>query len=103
MNDVAALGGTWKFTADTPMGAQAFTMDVLPQGNKFTAKVKGDFGELDVVDGTIDEGPTLRCGIRIKRPLPVKLKCTFAFDDGRLTGVAKVTGMGSFSMTGVRP
>ena len=98
-NDVEGL---WEFVAETPMGQQQCTMSVLADGDRFTGTVKGDFGELEVIDGQIEDGPVLRWAMKLKNPLPLTVKCQAELTGDELKGTISAVGIGSFPVAGGR-
>ena len=105
MTDPKAIEGTWEFIADTPMGQQNCTLSVVPADDAFTGVVKGDFGELEVQDGTIadgDAGTTLTWIMKLKNPLPLTVKCDATLDGEELHGNIAAAGIGSFVIAGKR-
>ena len=98
-NDVA---GTWAMVATTPMGQQNVRLSVVPDGDGFTGSVKGDFGEIDVTDGQIEDGPVLRWTMKLRNPLPLTVKCQAELAGDDLTGTISAFGLGSFPITGRR-
>jgi hypothetical protein len=102
MTTIGDVEGVWEFVAETPMGQQRCTMSVLADGDHFTGTVKGDFGELEVIDGQIDVGPVLRWAMKLKNPLPLTVKCQAELTGDELKGTISAVGIGSFPVAGGR-
>jgi len=49
----ADITGTWTASFDTQVGAQNYTYTFKVEGNKLTGRIKGQFGEGDLAEGTI--------------------------------------------------
>ncbi len=79
-------------------------MSVLADGDRFTGTVKGDFGELEVIDGQIEDGPVpvLRWAMKLKNPLPLTVKCQAELTGDELKGTISAVGLGSFPVVGGR-
>lgn len=97
--------GIWEFVAQTPRGPMQCTLSVLADGDRFTGTVKGDFGELEVTDGQIEDGPVpvLRWAMKLKDPLPLTVKCNVELAGDELKGTISAFGIGSFPVAGGRP
>jgi len=93
--------GMWKFTINSPMGAQAGTIDIKTSGDTFTGKVQSAaFGSQDV-SGKIS-GNQLAWRGSITSPMPLDLDYDVTIDGNKLSGNVKAGSFGSFPISGER-
>jgi hypothetical protein len=98
---MASVDGSWNCTASTPMGEQAFTLDVTSSGDRFSGRVAGAIGSKAIEDGTVS-GDTLAWTMDVPVPFPVTLDCTATVTGDRLEGSVRAGGFGSFPLAGTR-
>ena len=46
--------GTWNVTLNSPMGAQAGTLELASDGNTLTGSMSGPQGSMELENGTVD-------------------------------------------------
>ena len=98
------VGGTYDFVAKTPMGEQTGTMTVVPgaDGESFTGQLSGSLGNLDIENGHIEDGDTLRWKMRMNMPLPMTLDCEAKVDGDAVNGTIDAGMMGTMPFTAQR-
>ena len=94
------LGGKWACSVTTPMGDQAFTLQVDVAGDRFRGHASGGIGSMDI-DGTV-EGDTLAWSMTAPKPMPMTLTCRATASGDALEGKVKAGIFGSFDLTGRR-
>jgi hypothetical protein len=93
--------GTWKFTINSPMGAQGGTIDITTTGETFTGKVNSPaFGSQDV-SGKV-AGDKLAWRGSITQPMPMDLDYAVTISGDKFTGNVTAGSFGSFPITGER-
>ena len=60
--------GTWNVTLNTPMGAQAGTLELATDGNTLTGTMSGPQGSMELENGTAD-GDSLSWTVNMTQPL----------------------------------
>jgi hypothetical protein len=92
--------GTWKFTINSPMGAQAGTIDIKTSGDTFTGKVQSPLGAQDV-SGKVAGDKLLWRG-SITQPMPMDLDYDVTIDGNKFAGNVTAGSFGSFPISGER-
>ncbi|MEB3415870.1 hypothetical protein VCJ71_07305 [Alteriqipengyuania sp. WL0013] len=97
------VGGKYDCVTKSPMGDQTSTLTVIPgdDGKTFTGTNKGQMGELEIKDGTID-GNTLTWKMDMVVPMPMTLNATATVDGDQLNGTVNAGAFGDMAMTGTR-
>jgi hypothetical protein len=98
---MAEVDGTWDCVADTPLGKQAFLLSVRSNGAGFSGSISGALGSEEIDDGMVD-GATLRWGMDISVPMPMRLICTATIDGDSIDGGITAGGFGTFPLKGTR-
>ena len=78
--------GTWNVTLNTPMGAQAGTLELATDGNVLTGTMSGPQGSMELENGTAD-GDNLSWTVNMTQPMPITIEATATIDGGSLRGV----------------
>jgi len=87
--------GTWNVTLNTPMGAQAGTLELATDGNTLTGTMSGPQGSMELENGTAD-GDSLSWTVNMTQPMPITIEATFeAFGIALVIGL--IFGMGQLS------
>ena len=98
---MAKLGGKWACTVATPMGDQAFTLQVSVAGDRFHGKASGGIGTMKI-EGSVD-GDTLSWAMAVPKPMPLTLTCrATVVEKDVLEGKVKAGLFGSFDLKGAR-
>jgi hypothetical protein len=93
--------GNWKFTINSPMGAQGGTIDIKTSGDSFTGKVQSAaFGSQDV-NGSV-AGNKLKWRGSITQPMPMDLDYDVTIEGDKLSGNVTAGSFGSFPISGER-
>ncbi len=97
-----AIDGTYKVTADTPMGKIESTLKLYTDGENLSGSMtSGMFGTVDFNDGKVD-GSSFLANMTMKGPIGKMDMTTSGVVDGdSISGTVK-TSMGDYSFTGVR-
>ena len=95
------ITGSWECSVDTPVGPRTFLVQLNPSGNQFQARVKGNFGEMDITDGKLD-GDVMTWSMAIKSPLPLNLNCTAVVSDDVMNGSVSAGVFGKYPLKGAR-
>ena len=95
-----AVDGKWKFTINSPMGAQAGTIDIKSSGDSFKGDVQSAMGGMQV-DGKI-AGSKLTWRLPIQQPMPMDLDVAVTIEGDKFAGDVTAGSFGSFPITGER-
>lgn len=99
---MASIDGNWSFTSETPMGVMRGTMTAAAEGDTLTGVVSGDFGEVEICEGTISPDGEFTWKIHARSPLPITINCAVRVDCDTFTGTISALAVGSFPFTGER-
>ena len=55
--------GTWNVTLNSPMGAQAGTLELVSDGNTLTGSMSGPQGSMELENGTVESSVAENCMI----------------------------------------
>ena len=77
--------GTWNVTLNTPMGAQAGTLELATDGNVLTGTMSGPQGSMELENGTAD-GDNLSWTVNMTQPMPITIEATAAIDGDEISG-----------------
>ena len=92
--------GNWKFTINSPMGAQAGTINITTSGDSFTGKLQSPLGSQDVTGKVA--GNKLSWRFSIQQPMPMDLDSDVTIDGDKFAGNITAGSFGSFPITGER-
>ena len=93
--------GTWNVTLNTPMGAQAGTLELPTDGNPLTGTMSGPQGSMELENGTAD-GDSLSWTVNMTPPLPITIESTATVDGDEISGEAKLGAFGTATFSGSR-
>ena len=93
--------GTWNVTLNTPMGAQAGTLELATDDNTLTGTMSGPQGSMELENGTAD-GDSLSWTVNMTQPMPMKLEFSCAIDGDNISGNIKLGAFGEAPLTGTR-
>ncbi len=93
--------GTWNVTLNTPMGAQAGTLDLATEGNSLTGTLSGPQGSIELENGTAD-GDSLSWTVNMTQPMPITIEATATIDGDEISGEAKLGAFGTATFSGSR-
>ena len=93
--------GTWNVTLNTPMGAQAGTLELATEGNTLTGTMSGPQGSMELENGTAD-GDSLSWTVNMTQPMPITIEATAAIDGDEISGEAKLGAFGTATFSGSR-
>jgi hypothetical protein len=93
-----SIAGTWDVTINTPMGAQAITLEFVDEQSG-VARRGSDSVELQDVSVS---GDTVTCSVALIQPIRITAQCTLQIDGDSLTGTARAGFFGTFALTGKR-
>lgn len=99
---MAAVDGTWDTLVKSPLGDQKGTLIVKSNGDSWTGTNTGQMGSVEITDGTIEGGNTLKWKMNITVPMPMTLDCSATVDGDTITGAVGAGAFGSFPMSGTR-
>ena len=95
-----AVDGNWKFTINSPMGAQGGTINIKTSGDTFTGDVQSALGAQQVSGKVAGNKLTWRGSIT--QPMPMDLDYDVTFDGDKFAGNVTAGSFGSFPITGER-
>jgi hypothetical protein len=92
--------GTWNVTMNSPMGAQAGTIELKSNGDTLEGTMTSPQGTAPIEDGKID-GSSLSWAITAQQ---MSMKITFiaTIDGDNITGEADIGAFGKAAFTGTR-
>ena len=93
--------GTWNVTLNTPMGAQAGTLELATDGNTLTGTMSGPQGSMELENGTAD-GDSLSWTVYMTQPMPITIEATATVDGDEISGEAKLGAFGTATFSGSR-
>ena len=93
--------GTWNVTLNTPMGAQAGTLDLATDGNTLTGTMSGPQGSMELENGTAD-GDSLSWTVNMTQPMPITIEATATVAGDEISGEAKLGAFGTATFSGSR-
>ena len=93
--------GTWNVTLNTPMGAQAGTLELATDGNTLTGTMSGPQGSMELENGTAD-GDSLSWTVNMTQPMPIIIEATATVDGDEISGEAKLGAFGTATFSGSR-
>ena len=93
--------GTWNVTLNTPMGAQAGTLELATDGNTLTGTMSGPQGSMELENGTAD-GDSLSWTGNMTQPMPITIEATATIDGDEISGEAKLGAFGTATFSGSR-
>ena len=93
--------GTWNVTLNTPMGAQAGTLELATDGNTLTGTMSGPQGSMELENGTAD-GDSLSWTVNMTQPMPITIEATANVDGDEISGEAKLGAFGTATFSGNR-
>ena len=93
--------GTWNVTLNTPMGAQAGTLELATDGNTLTGTMSGPQGSMELENGTAD-GDSLSWTVNMTQPMPITIEATATVDGDAISGEAKLGAFGTAPFSGTR-
>ena len=93
--------GTWNVTLNTPMGAQAGTLELATDGNTLTGTMSGPQGSMELENGTAD-GDSLSWMVNMTQPMPITIEATATIDGDEISGEAKLGAFGTATFSGSR-
>jgi hypothetical protein len=83
-----SVDGTWQITLQTPMGAQASTIELVSDGSTLTGTQSGNGESGPIFDGSVD-GDTATWKVSITRPMSLTVTFTATVDGDSISGTAK--------------
>ena len=93
--------GTWNVTLNTPMGAQAGTLELATDGNTLTGTMSGPQGSMELENGTA-YGDSLSWTVNMTQPMPITIEATATVDGDEISGEAKLGAFGTATFSGSR-
>jgi hypothetical protein len=93
--------GTWKITVQTPMGAQASTVELSSEGGGLSGTQSGNGESGAIYDASVD-GDSASWKIDITRPLALTVTFTATIDGDAISGTARAGAFGSSQFSGTR-
>lgn len=96
-----SVDGKWTIVVDTPTGKTESVLDITADGDNLTGTSTSEGTTLPLEDGVIVDG-RLRFSVKIKKPLPIRLKFDLAAENDAIDGEVKVGIFGKSKVTGAR-
>jgi hypothetical protein len=96
-----SVDGKWNIKVDTPTGKTESVLDITTDGDTLTGTSTTDGNTTSLDDGRLEDG-RVRFSVKIKKPLPIRLKFNVAIDDDDLNGEVKVGIFGTAAVIGNR-
>jgi hypothetical protein len=95
-----SVDGTWEITVNTPMGAQASTVELATDGGTLTGKVTAP-QPTDLYEGTAD-GDNVSWKVDITVPMALTVQFQGTVDGDSISGTASAGPFPPSSFTGTR-
>jgi len=93
--------GMWNITVDTPMGKTEAVLALETDGGRVTGTSTSEGTTHTVEDGRI-EGGRMLFSVKVRKPIPVRLKFDLGVDGDALAGRVKVGVFSTCTVTGAR-
>jgi hypothetical protein len=95
------VDGKWNIVVDTPTGKTESVLDLATEGTALTGTSTSDDTVLDIEDGRIEDG-RLVFSVKIRKPMPIRLKFNIGVLGDELDGEVKVGIFGKSKVVGAR-
>jgi hypothetical protein len=101
--DHMSADGKWEISMNTPMGAQAGTLDLKEDGSALTGTMSAAATPdvMEVTDGTVD-GDNLTWKAALTQPMPITLEFKASVDGDKISGDVKLGTFGDATFEGTR-
>ncbi len=96
-----SVDGMWNVTLNSPMGAQAGTLELVTDGPTLTGTMSGPQGNLELENGIVD-GENLSWTVNMIQPMPITIEATAVVDGDEISGEANLGAFGTATFTGTR-
>lgn len=96
-----SVEGKWDITVQTPMGAQASTVELTAEGTSLTGSQSGAGETIAIYDGSAD-GDTATWKVNVKQPFPLSITFTAKVDGDSISGQAQAGAFPPAPFTGSR-
>lgn len=95
--------GTWEVSMNTPMGAQAASLDLKEDGSALTGTMSAAAAPapMDITDGVVD-GDNLTWKAALTQPMPITLEFSAVVDGDKISGNVKLGSFGEATFEGTR-
>jgi hypothetical protein len=93
--------GTWNITVQTPMGAQASTVELITDGAALSGTQSGNGESGPIYDGSAD-GDNAKWKIDITRPLALTVTFTATVEGDAISGTARAGAFPPSPFSGTR-
>jgi hypothetical protein len=95
--------GKWEVSMNTPMGAQAATLELKEDGPTLTGSMSAAMAPeaIEVTDGTVD-GDNLAWKASLTQPMPITLEFSATVDGDSISGSVKLGSFGDATFEGKR-
>jgi hypothetical protein len=95
--------GTWNISMNTPMGAQAATLDLVEEGATLTGTMSAAQAPdaMEITDGTVD-GSALTWKAALTQPMPITLEFSATVDGDSISGDVALGTFGNATFEGTR-
>lgn len=95
------VDGSWTITIHSPMGDQRGVLDLAVHDGFLTGNAAAMGTRLELAEGTVD-GDRVTFSMRVKRPMPMRLRFDLAVDGDDLHGHVVAGPFGKQQVTGHR-
>jgi hypothetical protein len=95
--------GKWEISMNTPMGAQAGTLELKEDGAALTGTMSAAAAPdvMEITDGTVD-GDDLTWKAALTQPMPITLEFKAKVDGDKISGDVKLGTFGDATFEGTR-
>lgn len=93
--------GKWNIVVDTPTGKTESVLDLATEGATLTGTATTNGAMIDIEDGQVEDD-RLRFSVKIKKPMPVRLKFDVGVSGDQMEGEVKVGIFGKSKVVGAR-
>ncbi|MBL5972250.1 MAG: hypothetical protein D3X82_00350 [Candidatus Leucobacter sulfamidivorax] len=95
------IDGTWDIVIASPIGRQEVALKLTTDGTAVTGTAQTSAELVDVDNGELN-GDVLSCSVDLRKPFPMTVTYTLAFDGDAITGKAKAGPFPASKVTGNR-
>lgn len=89
-----SVDGSWHVQLKTPMGAQEGIMELTTDGQKVNGRLRSSQANAEFTEGALD-GDTLTWEAKVKRPMPMTLRCDATVAGDSMSGTMKLGKFGT--------
>jgi hypothetical protein len=96
-----SVDGKWNIVVDTPTGKTESVLDITTDGATLTGTSTSDGTVLNIDNGKVDDDRLL-FSVKIRKPMPIRLKFDVGVAGDKMDGEVKVGIFGKSKVVGTR-